>query len=118
MTDRFNARLVYSTGGDTCPTCGWPADRCVCSRQASAPAALPSRMTARLRMEKSGRGGKTVTVVDGLPANEPFLRELCAELKRACGTGGAVKDGTVELQGEHRERLRTLLAKKHYIVKG
>ncbi|MGC4084027.1 MAG: translation initiation factor [Vicinamibacterales bacterium] len=79
---------------------------------------MPARVTAKLRMEKAGRGGKTVTVVDGLPKNDAFLRELCAELKRACGTGGAVKDGTIELQGEHRDRLRTLLAQKQFIVKG
>jgi translation initiation factor 1 len=69
-------------------------------------------------MEKSGRGGKIVTVVDGLPSNDAFLKELCGELKRACGTGGAVKDGTIELQGEFRDRLRELLAKKGYAVKG
>jgi translation initiation factor 1 len=69
-------------------------------------------------MEKGGRGGKIVTVVDGLPRNDAFLKELCNELKRACGTGGAVKDGTIELQGEFRDRLRDLLARKGYAVKG
>jgi len=69
-------------------------------------------------MEKGGRGGKIVTVVDGLPKNDAFLGELCGELKRACGTGGAVKDGTIELQGELRDRVRELLVKKGYAVKG
>jgi len=114
-----NARLVYSTGDQTCPRCGWPSSRCTCSRTQAAPhSALPAKIVAKLRMEKAGRGGKTVTVVDGLPLDEAFLKELCAELKRACGTGGAVKDGTIELQGEHRERLRDLLLKKQYVVKG
>ena len=57
-------------------------------------------------MEKKGRGGKTVTVVDGLPDNAAFLKELSQELKRLCGTGGAVADGAVELQGDLRDRVR------------
>jgi translation initiation factor 1 len=80
--------------------------------------ARPGAIVAKLRMEKKGRGGKMVTVVDGLPNNADFLKELSQELKRACGTGGAVKDGTIELQGEFRDRLRELLAKKGYAVKG
>ena len=63
-------------------------------------------------------GGYTVTVVDGLPHNAGFLKELCQELKRACGTGGAVADGAVELQGDLRERLRECLAAKGFLVKG
>ena len=69
-------------------------------------------------MEKKGRGGKTVTVVDGLPANAAFLKELSQELKRLCGTGGAVADGAVELQGDLRVRVRECLTKKGWIVKG
>jgi translation initiation factor 1 len=118
VTDRSNARLVYSTGGVSCPRCGWPLDDCKCSARDTASEALPARIVAKLRLEKGGRGGKSVTVVDGLPRNESFLKELCAELKRTCGTGGAVKDGTIELQGEHRERLRAYLGKKNYTVKG
>lgn len=75
-------------------------------------------MVARLRMEKAGRGGKTVTVVDGLPRNAAFLKELCQELKRACAAGGAVVDGRVEIQGDLRERVRGLLVKKGFGVKG
>jgi translation initiation factor 1 len=69
-------------------------------------------------MEKKGRGGKMVTVVDGLPNNADFLKELIQELKRACGTGGAAGDGLVELQGDLRDRVRELLTKKGYVVKG
>lgn len=69
-------------------------------------------------MEKKGRGGKTVTVVDGLPRNAAFLKELCQELKRACGTGGAVSDDTIELQGDLRDRVREYLIKKRFLVKG
>ena len=69
-------------------------------------------------MEKAGRGGKTVSVVYGLPRNEAFLKELCQELKRACGTGGAIQDDAIELQGDLRDRIRELLLKKGFGVKG
>ena len=62
-------------------------------------------------MEKKGRGGKTVTVVYDLPQNGAFLKDLAAELKRACGVGGAVAENTVELQGDVRDRVRGMLAK-------
>jgi translation initiation factor 1 len=117
MVDRGNGRVVYSTAvGRVCPDCGWPADNCRCSRTVDA--SIPTRIVAKLRMEKKGRGGKTVTVVDGLPRNASLLKDLCQELKRACGTGGAVVEGTIELQGELRERVRDVLLKKGYVVKG
>jgi translation initiation factor 1 len=59
-----------------------------------------------------------VTVIDGLPRKNAFLRELAAELKRACGTGGTVNDGSVELHGDLRDRLREVLAQKGFTVKG
>jgi translation initiation factor 1 len=111
-------RLVYSTTvGRVCPGCGWPARDCKCSQKA-ADESIPARIVAKLRMEKKGRAGKTVTVVDGLPQNAVFLKDLGQELKRACGTGGAVIDGAVELQGDLRERVRECLLKKGFAVKG
>ena len=59
-----------------------------------------------------------VTVIDGLPANDAFLKTLAQELKRACGTGGAVGDGAIELQGDLRDRVRDFLTGKHFKVKG
>ena len=79
---------------------------------------MPAKIVAKLRVEKSGRGGKTVTVVYDLPNNGKFLEDLSQELKRACGTGGAVGDGTVELQGDLRDRVRDFLIKRGYVVKG
>lgn len=118
MAER-GSRLVYSTDqGRTCPKCGWPANNCQCSSRAAADESVPSRVTARLRMEKKGRGGKTMTVVDGLPRNSAFLKDLCGELKRLCGTGGAVVEAAIELQGDLRERLRPHLTAKGFIVKG
>jgi translation initiation factor 1 len=121
MNDSGKARLVYSTDvGRVCPGCGWPVRDCKCSTRAAGDS-LPSRprkIVAKLRMEKKGRGGKTVTVVAGLPPNAAFLRELCQELKRACGTGGAVSEDTIELQGDLRDRVREYLRKKEFVVKG
>jgi translation initiation factor 1 len=99
-----------------CPKCGWPADGCRCSDVLDEP--IPDRLVARLRVEKAGRRGKTVTVVEGLPRNRGFLRALATELKRACGSGGTVADDRVEIQGDHRNRLRALLGAKGWTVKG
>jgi len=69
-------------------------------------------------VEKKGRGGKTVTVVYDLPKNDAFLKDLGQKLKRTCGTGGAVADGAIELQGDLRDRVRPFLQGLGYIVKG
>ena len=116
MADR-NARTVYSSAaGRICPGCGQPERGCRCGEKPSA--AVPDRPVARLRVEKAGRGGKTVTVVYGLPQNAEFLRNLAQELKRACGTGGAVRTDGVELQGDLRDRVRELLVARNFVVKG
>jgi translation initiation factor 1 len=118
MAAHEKARVVYSTAsGRMCPGCGWPASACRCSSRA-ADEPVPVRVVAKLRVEKAGRGGKTVSVVYDLPRNAAFLKELCQELKRACGTGGTVMDGAVELQGDLRGRLREILLKKGFGVKG
>ncbi len=110
-------RTVYSTArGSTCPRCGWPASDCRCSEPCEEP--VPDRVVARLLIERSGRRGKTVTVVYGLPRNRDFLRALAGELKRACGSGGTTLEDRIEVQGDHRERLRKLLAAKGWVVKG
>ena len=109
--------MVYATGvGRICPTCGWPADGCRCSVRFDE--AVPAKVVAKLRLETKGRGGKSVTVVDGLPRNGPFLEALARELKKACGTGGTARESAVEIQGDVRERLRTLLVARGWTVKG
>ena len=114
---RDNSRLVYSSAaGRVCPKCGQPERGCRCGDKPNA--AVPGRPVAKLRMEKAGRGGKTVTVVFGLPGNAAFLKELAQELKRACGTGGTATDDGVELQGDIRDRVRELLRAKGFQVKG
>jgi translation initiation factor 1 len=117
MRDRENSRPVYSTAaGHICPGCGWPERDCKCSDRSEE--TIPARPVAKLRLEKKGRGGKTVTVVDGLPRNRAFLKALSQELKRACGTGGAVFETGVEVQGDMREQVRAVLLGKGFIVKG
>lgn len=114
---RVTTRTVYSTDkGRVCPTCGWPADDCRCSKSLNEP--VPARIVAKLRLESKGRGGKSVTVIDGLPRNEPFLQELAKALKATCATGGTVKDGLVELSGDARARVRPLLQARGITVKG
>jgi translation initiation factor 1 len=118
MNDRGNRRLVYSTErGRICPTCGWPQDDCRCSRSGGTES-VPAKIVAKLRMEKKGRGGKTVTVIYGLPNNAEFLKSLCSDLKKACGCGGSTTDDGVELQGDLRDRVRAHLEKKGFVVKG
>jgi len=110
--------VVYSSGkGRMCPTCGWPIANCQCSSR-KATESVPDKVVAKLRIEKTGRGGKTVTVIYDLPNNAAFLKDLCAALKKACGTGGAVAEHTIELQGDHRDRLRALLLQRGFTVKG
>jgi translation initiation factor 1 len=113
-------RLVYSSHrGRVCPRCGWPASECRCaSQQPAENEPVPARIVFKLRVERTGRGGKTVTVIDGFPHNEPFAAALAQEMKRSCGTGGALRDGALELQGDLRDRARELLTRKGYVVKG
>ncbi len=104
-----NSRLVYSTdGGDARKR----PDRT--PEQARGPQ-LPNDGVVRVFREKGGRGGKTVTVVRGLPGRD--LDAVAKDLKRLCGTGGAVKDGAVELQGDHRDKAKARLEDRGYRVK-
>lgn len=106
--------LVYSTDqGRLCPGCNKPVDGCVC-RQAEVPA---GDGIARVRRETKGRGGKTVTTVSGVPLAEAELKELATALKRRCGTGGSLKDGVIEIQGDHVQLLLDELAKRGFKAK-
>jgi translation initiation factor 1 len=71
----------------------------------------------RVSREVAGRGGKGVTVISGLPLSTEALEALALELKRGCGSGGAVREGRIELQGEHRDRLISELAKRGFVAK-
>ncbi|MCO6056556.1 translation initiation factor Sui1 [Pseudomonas sp. MOB-449] len=106
--------LVYSTdSGRHCPDCRQPIDACIC-KQTVVPA---GDGIARVRRETKGRGGKTVTTVSGVPLAEDALKELATALKRRCGTGGALKDGVIEIQGDHVDLLLEELAKRGFKAK-
>jgi translation initiation factor 1 len=117
VTER--GRIVYSSEkGRVCPKCGWPAADCRCAATlARGTEPVPEKPVAKLRVENRA-SGKHVTVLFGLPANRDFLDSLCRDLKKACGTGGSAGEDWIELQGDQRERLRELLAKKGMTVKG
>ena len=121
-----NSSLVYSTDGGKvpfCPTCGARMAACTCRKQSNTrkPTATtnppPNDGIVRLMRDRKGRGGKVVTLIAGVRGAPAQLDELATTLKRQCGTGGAVKDGQIEIQGDHRDRLAVILADLGYKVK-
>ena len=106
---------VYSTAhGKMCPKCGKPAAKCACRRKRPPP---ESDGTVRVGRSTKGRKGKGVTVITGVPLDPDGLRELARRLKQRCGTGGTVKDGVIEIQGDHRDMLMEALKADGYTVK-
>jgi translation initiation factor 1 len=104
-------REVYSTDkGAVCPECSKPASACSCA--ADKRRAVVGDGNVRVRRETKGRGGKTVTTISGLSMNLDQLQKLVSQLKRKHGVGGAVKDGIVELQGDHCESVIAELLKQ------
>lgn len=98
-----------------CPECRRPVAQCIC-RQAAAAVPAGDGIVRVLR-ETKGRGGKAVTVVRGVPVDAAGLVKLGQELKASCGSGGTVKDGVVEVQGDHVEKVLALLQQRGYKVK-
>jgi len=74
--------------------------------------------TIYIRIEKKNRGGKTVTVMDGFTRRTEELEELASQMKRACGAGGTVRDGLIEIQGDCRQALVQFLKKQGFAIKG
>lgn len=110
--------LVYSTEhGDTCPACRRPLAECDCAEQTERTRLAEMDGVVRIRRETSGRKGKGVTTVAGVPLPVDDLKALAKVLKKRCGTGGALKDGIIEIQGDHRERLKAELENLGYTVK-
>jgi translation initiation factor 1 len=107
--------LVYSTdSGRMCPACRQPVASCRCSARPPAPA---GDGVVRVSRETKGRGGKAVTLVRGLALDDAALATLGKELKAACGSGGTVKDGVIEVQGDHVERVIERLRAQGRVVK-
>jgi translation initiation factor 1 len=101
-----NSRLVYSTGGGD--------QRKRRAEKTTAPE-LPRDGVVRIFRGKGGRGGKTMSIVRGLPPRD--VDTVAKDLKKHCGSGGTVKDGAVEIQGDHREKIAARLQSQGYVVK-
>jgi translation initiation factor 1 len=121
-------RLVYDsdlTQPGRCPTCGKRRDRCTCdtrptrASQQPAPAVsnVPKDGVVRLLRNSKGRGGKTVTLLTGVPGGHAELSALLSDLKRLCGTGGTLRGDVIELQGDVRDRLQPELVRRGFRVK-
>ena len=96
----MKSTLVYSTEtGRICPGCGKAANQCAC--QSAARAAVVGDGVVRVSRQTKGRGGKTVTIVKGVALDPVALAALGKQLRAACGSGGTVKDGVIEVQGDH-----------------
>jgi len=108
-------RPVYSTNSahtKRCPRCG--KSLCRCPKPSSLP---PEQQLAYIHKESKGRRGKTVTVIRNLKLTPTDMAALCKRIKRACGAGGTVKEGVIEIQGNQRERVATVLEKLGYKTK-
>ena len=111
-------RIVYSTDSGRithCPTCGQPYKQCHCEQPTATTKKTDSFV--RLMRDRKGRGGKTVTVITGVPGNEAAISTLAQQLKKLCGSGGTSKDGVIEIQGDHCDKVQTKLVELGYKVK-
>ena len=116
-------RLVYSTDGgrvDTCPVCGRSYKQCRCDQPNAGAGAQPAKKSdgiVRVMRDRKGRGGKTVTVIHGVTGSEAELTTLAQQLKKLCSSGGTVKDGNIEIQGDHCDKVMEKLTALGYRVK-
>ena len=103
--------LVYSTEtGRMCPTCRKPLADCICKSAAKAKPVGDGNV--KVSRESKGRGGKTVTLVRGLALDADALAALGKQLRSACGSGGTVKDGVIEIQGDHCDKVMQALTQQ------
>ena len=110
-------RLVYSTSGDnTCPKCGKALFKCRCPETANDDSASSDGIV-RIHRETKGRGGKEVTVIKGIPLGGDDLKKLAKAIKAAAGSGGSVKNGQIEIQGDKRDTAQKYLQAQGYTVK-
>lgn len=100
-----------------CPECGQPVAQCRCRENRAQAAATPSDGIVRVSHETKGRKGKGVTLIRGLTGDADVLALAAKALKAACGSGGTVKDGVIEIQGDHRELVIATLVKQGKTVK-
>ena len=110
------SRIVYSTeSGRHCPDCNQAIEQCRCKQKSQA---IPQGDgIVRLQLETKGRKGRGVTLISGVPLAPVQLKKLAKELKQRCSTGGAIKEGVIEIQGDQRKILEQVLQEKGYTVK-
>lgn len=117
----MSSNLVYSTEhGRHCPKCGKQKTQCSCrgkGKKKKAAPAVPRDGIVRVGRETKGRKGAGVTIITGIPLQGPELKALAKELKQRCGTGGTIRNGIVEIQGDHRDQLVHDLQDRGYTVK-
>ena len=107
--------LVYSTEhGRTCPKCAKPLAQCSCGQKKTSP---KGDGIVRVSRETKGRKGSGVTLITGLPLPVPELAGLAKQLKQRCGSGGTVKNGVIEVQGDHRDVVLAELIRLGYQAK-
>ena len=112
---KSNLGVVYSTEhGKICPNCGNPPPKCTCKQGQVIP---QGDGVVRVSKETKGRKDKGVSLVAGLPLSDKDLRVLAKRLKQKCGTGGTVKNGVIEIQGDHRQTLKEAVEGQGYKVK-
>lgn len=113
-----NARTVYSTEtGRICPRCGKPTPACSCmGGKSMSKGNKESDGIIRIRREKKGRKGKTVTAICGFDPSTDGLKQIAKNLKVKCGTGGSIKEGVIIVQGDHRQAIKAELQKQGYKV--
>lgn len=109
-----NPTVFTTESGRMCPNCGKPIAECICGKKQVQPA---GDGVVRVGRESKGRKGKTVTLVSGAPLDDEALHALLSELKRLCGAGGTLKDGVLEIQGDHRDTVVEELKKRGFRVK-
>ena len=114
-----NSQLVYSTeSGKICPSCQKSVSECTCKKKKSrSQTNIKYDGIIRIQREVKGRKGKTVTTVSAFQLADDELKNLAAQLKRHCGTGGSVKDGVIIIQGDHRDTLVTELKNRGFKAK-
>ncbi len=107
-----NSRPVFSSeDGQLCPRCSEAVGKCQCPDFQEE---IPDGLNIRIGFESKGRGGKAVSTISGLPLNIIELKALAKQLKKTCGSGGAIKAGIIEIQGDHREKIEKALAKRGF----
>lgn len=117
LSDQLS-RLVYSTEkGDLCPGCKEAKAECICAQLAEQQRIAKLDGVVRIRRETAGRKGKGVTTISGVARPEAELKVLLKRLKQSCGTGGSLSEGVIEIQGDHRDKIKAMLEQEGYTVK-